>query len=141
MVERWVWVDRGGWEMGWLWVWVDFGGCDLICDFGSLLWFCDSLICDFVVLWFVISVDVVCDFVIWLVGFWVFVVIWFWLSFGRGGGCDLILAGFQQWCVVRGDELEKLRPWRFRRRAQFKREGSKGWEGFESRRSERGRRF
>ena len=27
---------------------------------------------------------------------WVFVVIWFWLSFGNGGGCcDLILAGFQ----------------------------------------------
>ena len=28
----------------------------------------------------------------------------------------MILAGFRQWCVVRGDELEKLQPWRFRRR-------------------------
>ena len=49
------------------------------------------------------------------------------MGFDRRGGClDLILAGFRQWCVVGSDELEKLRPWRFRRSAQFKREGSKG---------------
>ena len=41
----------------------DFSGCDLICDLGLCSNFCDSLICDFVVLWFVILVDVV--FVIW----------------------------------------------------------------------------
>ena len=29
----------------------------------------------------------------------------------------MILARFWQWCVVGGDELEKLRPWRFRRKA------------------------
>ncbi|XP_075636876.1 uncharacterized protein LOC142609139 [Castanea sativa] len=40
-----------------------------------------------------------------------------------------IVLGFS-WCMVGGDELEKLQPWRFRRRAQFKREGSKGLEGF-----------
>ena len=44
----------------------------------------------------------------------------------RGGCLDLILARFRQWCIVGGDKLEKLWPWRFRRRAQFKREGSKG---------------
>ena len=38
-------------------------------------------------------------------------------DFGRGSGRDLILAGFRQWCVVGGDKLEKLQPWRFRRRA------------------------
>ena len=49
------------------------------------------------------------------------------MGFDCHGGClDLILAGFQQLCVVGGYELEKLRPWRFRRRAQFKREGTKG---------------
>ena len=40
----WVWVDHGGWEMGWLWVWVDFGGWDLIFDFVIL-----GLCCDFVI--------------------------------------------------------------------------------------------
>nr|POE70534.1 hypothetical protein CFP56_22976 [Quercus suber] len=35
-----------------------------------------------------------------------------------------------QWCMVGGDELEELQPWKFRRRAQFKREGSKGREEF-----------
>ncbi|KAK9984089.1 hypothetical protein SO802_033614 [Lithocarpus litseifolius] len=29
-------------------------------------------------------------------------------GFGRGGGCDLILVGFRQWCVVGRYELEKL---------------------------------
>ena len=38
-------------------------------------------------------------------------------DFGRGSGHDLILAEFRQWCVVGGNELENLWPWRFRRRA------------------------
>ena len=50
--------------------------------------------------------DLICDFV----GFWVFVAILFWLGFGRDGGRDLILAGFRQWCMVGGNELEKLWP-------------------------------
>ena len=29
----------------------------------------------------------------------------------------MILAGFQQWYMVGGDEFEKLWPWRFRKRA------------------------
>ena len=56
-------IDRGGWEMGWLWVWVDFGGCDLICDFGSLIFV--------VILWF---------FDLW---FWVFVMLKFLQSLMR----------------------------------------------------------
>ena len=57
----WVWVDRGGWEMGVGWLigvverWGGFG-CGLISvdviwfvilGLWFLLWFCDSLICDF----------------------------------------------------------------------------------------------
>ena len=49
----------------------------------------------------------------------------------------MILARFWQWCVVGGDELEKLRPWRFRRRAWWSVmehgvtwvEVERGWEG------------
>ena len=39
------------------------------------------------------------------------------MGFGHGGGRDLILVGFRQWCMVGGDELEKLRPWRLKMRA------------------------
>ena len=47
--------------------------------------------------------------------------VWFDLWFGGllGFCCDFILARFWQWCMVGVDELEKLRPWRFRRRVDL----------------------
>ena len=83
-------------------------------------------------------------FILW---FWLFCgfcalisvgVIWFviWKAFGISF-CELILTGFWQWCVVGVDKLEKLRPWRFRRRVWWSTmehnvtwvEAERGWKG------------
>jgi len=64
--------------VGWFrWVWFDFW----FCDFGSLLWFCDSLICDFVVCDFSGSGSWFCDLIDGLLGLC----------------CDLILTKFLPW--------------------------------------------
>ena len=91
-----------------------------------ILWF--RLFCGFCAL---ISVGVIWFVIWWASGFLLQ------FDFGCGGGRDLILAGFQQWCMVEGDELEKLRPWRFRKRAWWSTmvhgvtwvKAERGWKG------------
>ena len=76
----------------------DFGGCDLILWFSGLLGLC----CDLILARFQPSWWLWFDFC-W-VSTVVVVLVWFLLGFASGA-------------VVGGDELEKLQPWRFRRRA------------------------
>ena len=94
-----------------------------------ILWF--WLFCGFCAL---ISVGVIW-FVIWWVSGFLLRFDFGWVCYG--GGRDLILAGSRQWCVVEGDEFEKLQPWRFRRKAWWSAmehgvtwvEVEIGWEG------------